>query len=164
MLDAVRTALDLLGAAPKDERKLIVVFSDGIDVDMDRSTFTSIGKRAREAGVVIDTIGSRRSSRPSCATSACSPSSRTASSARARSAGDISTQFNNVIDEIKKQYVATFEVPLAGGDGKDHVFQATAANSGREQLLQQRRGQAAEGEPPHRQEGRERLAPGGCGC
>ena len=57
MLNAVRTALDLLAAAPKGERKLIVIFSDGIDADMEPRTFTSIGKRAAEAGVVIDTIG-----------------------------------------------------------------------------------------------------------
>src|SRR5688572_21144463 len=30
MLDAVRTAIDLLNAAPKTERKLIILFSDGI--------------------------------------------------------------------------------------------------------------------------------------
>ena len=57
MLDAVRTGIDLLNAVPKGERKLIVLFSDGIDVNLDKKAFSAIGRRAQENGIIIDTIG-----------------------------------------------------------------------------------------------------------
>ena len=55
----------------------------------------------------------------------------------------VDTQFSNVIDEISKQYVATFEIALAGGDGKDHTFQAIVDNNGTHRLLEHRQRQAA---------------------
>src|SRR6266511_1730890 len=57
LLDALSTGIDLLSAVPKGERKLIVVFSDGINVDMDPRIFMAKGKRAAEAGIPVDTIG-----------------------------------------------------------------------------------------------------------
>jgi FHA domain-containing protein/von Willebrand factor type A domain-containing protein len=134
MMSAVRSALDKLGAAPKGERKLMVIFSDGIDVDMDARTFASIGKRAQDAGVVIDTIGLNDFDPGKLRNLGILAKQSTGMERICKSAGDVSNHFNNVSDEIKKQYVATFEVPLAGGDGKDHVFQSTATNNGREQF------------------------------
>jgi hypothetical protein len=57
MLDAVRTAIDLLKAQEKGRRKLIVLFSDGIDVNNEKKAFVDIGRRAEKDGIVIDTIG-----------------------------------------------------------------------------------------------------------
>jgi hypothetical protein len=132
MMGAVRAALDKLGTAPKDERKLIVIFSDGLDVDMDARTFTSIGKRAQEAGVVIDTIGLNEFDPAKLRNLGILAKQSIGVERVCKSATDISNHFNNIIDEVKKQYVATFDVPLAGGDGKTHNFAATA-NNGREQ-------------------------------
>ncbi|MGZ3458203.1 MAG: carboxypeptidase regulatory-like domain-containing protein, partial [Archangium sp.] len=57
MIDAVRTAIDLLKAQDKGRRKMIVVFSDGIDVNNDKKGFVDLGNRAQQAGIVIDTVG-----------------------------------------------------------------------------------------------------------
>lgn len=130
MMNAVRTALDLLAAAPKGERKLIVIFSDGIDADMDPRTFTSIGKRAAEAGVVVDTIGYNGFDPAKLRTLGILARQSSGMERVCKTPSDISLHFSNVIDEIKKQYVATFEVPLAGGDGKPHQFQAIGSSNG----------------------------------
>jgi hypothetical protein len=132
MMNAVRTALDWLAAAPKGERKLIVVFSDGIDADMEPRTFTSIGKRAQEAGVVIDTIGYNEFDPGKLRTLGILAKQSYGMERVCKTASDISLHFSNVIDEIKKQYIATFEVPLAGGDGKPHQFQAIGSSNGHE--------------------------------
>ena len=133
MMGAVRAALDKLGTAPKGERKLMVIFSDGIDVDMDARTFTSIGRRAQEQGVVIDTVGLNEFDPGKMRNLGILAKQSQGMERQCKSANDLANHFNNIIDEIKKQYVATFEVPLAGGDGKDHVFQAIASNGGRDQ-------------------------------
>jgi hypothetical protein len=133
MMGAVRTALDLLGAAPKGERKLIVIFSDGIDVDMDARTFTSIGKRAQEAGVVLDTIGLNEFDPGKLRNLGILAKQSQGMDRQCKSANEVANHFNNIIDEIKKQYVLTFEVPLAGGDAKAHQFQVIGSNGGRDQ-------------------------------
>jgi hypothetical protein len=124
LLDALSTAVDMLQTAPKNERKLIIVFSDGINQDMEPRIFTSKGKRAGEAGIVIDTIGYTEFD-PSKLRNLGILSKQSQGSDRVcKSASDISNHFNDIIDEIKKQYVATFETVLAGGDNKNHDFQA----------------------------------------
>ena len=133
MMGAVRIALDLLAAAPKGERKLVVVFSDGIDADMEARTFNSVGTRAQQAGVVIDTIGYNDFDPSKLRNLGLLAKQSNGMERICKTPSDIANHFNNVADEIKKQYVATFEVPLAGGDGKDHGFQVIASNNGREQ-------------------------------
>ncbi|HEX8951303.1 MAG TPA: VWA domain-containing protein, partial [Polyangia bacterium] len=130
MMGAVRSAIDKLGAAPKGERKLIVIFSDGIDADMDARTFNSVGKRAQEAGIVIDTIGYNEFDPGKLRTLGILAKQSSGMERVCKTPSDISNHFSNVIDEIKKQYVATFEVALAGGDGKLHTFQAIASSNG----------------------------------
>jgi hypothetical protein len=130
MMAAVRTAIDLLGGAPKGERKLIVLFSDGSDIDMDARTFSSIGKRAFEAGVVIDTIGYNEFDQSRLRGLTTLARTSLGQDRVCKTASDISNHFANVIDEIKKQYVATFDLPLVGGDNKLHTFQALASNNG----------------------------------
>jgi hypothetical protein len=126
MLDAVHLAIDVLNAAPKSDRKLIVLFSDGIDVNnMDRRAFQIMGSKALDAGIVIDTIGYapfepgrlrnlQELSRQSLGTDRlCQKSS------------EIGDRFGAVVDEIKKQYVVTFFSSLAGGDGQSHALQVS---------------------------------------
>lgn len=57
MLDALRTAIDLLKQQEKGRRKLIILVSDGIDVNNEKKNFTEIGNRAQLGGIVIDTVG-----------------------------------------------------------------------------------------------------------
>jgi hypothetical protein len=130
LMDALRTAIDLLNAAPKDQRKLIVLFSDGIDVNMERKTFSSVGKRAAEANVVIDTVGyapfePARLRNLNELTKQSNGGERTC-----KSTADVATEFSNVADELRKQYIANYELALAGGDGKFHTFQILADSGG----------------------------------
>jgi hypothetical protein len=131
MLDAVRSAVEQLKGQPKDHRKMVVLFSDGIDVNMDRKTFVSIGKNAADAGVVIDTIGYApfEAGRLRNLSELAKQSQGTERMCKA--AGEISTQFGNVIDEIKKQYVVTFGTTVKGGDNKGHVWQTIIDSGGK---------------------------------
>ncbi len=128
MLDAMRTAIDLLNAAPKNERKLIILFSDGIDVNMDRRAFQSLGKKAQESGIVVDTIGYAPFEPARLRNLQELSKQSNGTDRQCKNAGDVTTQFANTSDEIKKQYVVTFETAVAGGDGKDHTFQLTFTN------------------------------------
>jgi hypothetical protein len=131
MLDALATAMDLLAAAPKGERKLIVLFSDGINADMDQRIFLSKGKRAAESDIIIDTIGFNEFDPSKTRNLGVLAKQSNGNERLCKGASDIGNHFNNVIDEIKKQYVATFEVALAGGDNKKHDFQViTGGDSG----------------------------------
>jgi hypothetical protein len=128
LLNAVRTAIDLLAAAPKTQRKVIVVFSDGIDVDLEPRTFSAIGKRAQEAGIVIDTIGYNAFD-PSRLKNLALLTRQSGGVERVcKTPSDLGNHFNNLIDEVKKQYVTTFEIMLAGGDGKSHDFQGIVSS------------------------------------
>jgi hypothetical protein len=131
LLDAVRTGIDVLTAAPKDQRKLLVLFSDGIDVNMEKKAFFTLGKRAQEAGVVIDAIG-YAPYEPARLRNLSELTKQSAGGERAcKGPGEITTEFNNVADEIRRQYIATYELALAGGDGKFHTFQNLVDWAGR---------------------------------
>lgn len=129
MLDAVRTAIDILGAAPKTERKLIVLFSDGIDVAGDRKTFNAIGKKALENGIVIDTIGFAPFEQSKLRNLQELSKASNGYDRLCKSASDVTAQFLNVVDEIKKQYKALFELALKA-DGKVHLVQAIVEKGG----------------------------------
>ena len=109
---------------------MVVLFSDGIDVIMDRKSFVQIGKNAADAGVVIDTIGYApfEAGRLRNLSELAKQFNGTERSAKA--AADISAQFGNVIDEIKKQYVVTFGTNIKGGDNKGHIWQAIVEKGG----------------------------------
>jgi hypothetical protein len=131
MLGAVRTALDLLDAQPKGERKLLVIFSDGIDIDNDAHAFAAIGDRAAQGGVVIDTIGYNSFNDIARLRNVATLAKKSQGNDRQlKNAGDISGAFNNIADEIRGQYVATFDIPLAGGDPKEHTFQLIVSGGG----------------------------------
>ena len=130
MIDAVRTAIDLLKAQEKGRRKLIVVFSDGINVNNDKKGFVDLGNRAQQAGIVIDTVGYNEFDPPKLRNlqemaKRCYGIDRVA-----KSVTDLGPRFDAVVDEIQKQYVATFPLSIAGDD-KEHTFQVTHEAGGK---------------------------------
>lgn len=125
MIEAVRTAIDFLNAAPKKERKLIVLFSDGTDANIsDHRAFLNVAKRAQENGIIIDTIGYAPYEAKNLRYLSELARQSNGIDRSCKAASEVTGQFLNVADEIRKEYIATFELPLSGGDGKDRTFQA----------------------------------------
>lgn len=130
MIDAVRTAIDLLKAQEKGRRKLIVLFSDGIDVNNDKKLFVEIGNRAQQSGIVIDSIGYAEFD-PSKLRNLSEMSKRCYGVERiAKAPPEIGPRLDAIVEEIQKQYIVTFPLPVAGDD-KDHTFQVTHEAGGR---------------------------------
>jgi hypothetical protein len=130
MLDALRTAIDLLKQQEKSRRKLIVLVSDGIDVNNEKKYFTEIGTRAQQGGIVIDTVGYNAFDASKLKflremTNRCYGTDRVA-----KTPADIGQKFNAIVDEIEKQYLITFPLSIVGED-QDLVFQIQTA-SGKE--------------------------------
>jgi FHA domain/von Willebrand factor type A domain len=131
MLDAVKAAIEQLKGTPADHRKLIVLFSDGIDVNMERKAFVQKGKDASDANIVIDTIG-YAPFEPGRLRNLAELSKQSNGTDRAcKAANEISTQFGNVIDEVKKQYVVSFETNIPENDKKQLVWQAIIDSGGK---------------------------------
>jgi hypothetical protein len=160
MLDAVRAAIDMLskGAgetypqnkAPKTTRKLIVLFSDGIDVNMERRAFAAIGKRAFENGVVIDTIGYAPFEAGKLKNLSELAKQSNGTDRQARNGADVTQQFISIVDEIKKQYVVEFYVPQKPEKPapKEHGWQILLDSAGKQLYsnpLPARRSRAAGG-------------------
>ena len=123
LLEALRTAIDLLNAQDKGRRKLIVLFSDGIDVNNDKKSFIEIGRRAQQAGVVIDPIGYTAFEGGKLRNLFELSKNSYGVDRGAKAPAEIGSKFAALVDEINKQYVATFALSLAGDD-KEHGFQA----------------------------------------
>lgn len=127
LLDAIRNALDNLNSkqVPDNARKLVVVFSDGIDASgstTDKGAFKELGKRANLAGIVIDTVG-YAPFEPGKLKNLFELSKQTNGVERmCKSAQEVSAQLSNVAEEIRKQYYCVFQSPIAG-DSKDHLVQ-----------------------------------------
>ena len=122
MIDAVRTAIDLLKAQDKGRRKLIVLFSDGIDVNNDKKGFVDIGNRAQQAGIVIDTIGYNEFDPPKLRNLQEMAKRCYGIDRIAKTPTELGPRFDAVVDEIQKQYVITFPLSIIGDD-KEHTFQ-----------------------------------------
>jgi hypothetical protein len=130
MIDAVRTAIDLLRAQEKGQRKLIVLFSDGIDVNNDKKLFVDLGNRAQQANIVIDTIGYAEFD-PSKLRNLAEMSKRCYGIDRvAKAPSELGPRLDAIVDEIQKQYVVTFPLTIQGDD-KEHTFQVTHEAGGR---------------------------------
>jgi hypothetical protein len=130
MIDAVRTAIDLLKAQDKGRRKVIVVFSDGIDVNNDKKLFADIGNRAQQAGITIDTVGYNEFD-PSKLRNLVEMAKRCYGIDRlAKAPSEIGPRLDAIVDELQKQYVVTFPLAISGDD-KEHTFQVTHEAGGR---------------------------------
>ncbi len=132
LLDSVRTAIDMLNArgVPDNARKLVVVFSDGLDVaGGERRAFADLGRRALGANIVVDTIGYA----PFEATKLKNLNELVKQSngvaRECKSAQEVSQQFANVADELSKQYVVLFQ-SVINGDGKEKTIQVTSETGG----------------------------------
>jgi hypothetical protein len=122
MLDAVRTAIDLLKPHEKGARKLIILFSDGIDVNNEKKAFQEIGRRAQKDGIVIDTIG-YAPFEPGKLKFLLELTKQSYGTERVcKAPSEIGPRFSALLDEIQKQYVVTFALAVAGDD-KEHTFQ-----------------------------------------
>jgi hypothetical protein len=132
LLDAVRTAIDVLSAraVPEDGRKLIVVFSDGIDVaGPERKGFAELGRRAHAANIVIDTVG-YAPFEPGKLRNLAELAKQTDGNDRAcKSTQEVGMQFGNVADELRKQYIVLFRSVISG-DGHEHTIQVTTDAGG----------------------------------
>lgn len=130
MIEAVRTAIDLLKATEKNQRRLVVLFSDGIDVNNDKKLFADIGNRAQQGGIVIDSIGYAAFD-PSKLRNLTEMSKRCYGFDRiAKAPSEIGPRLDAIVDEIQKQYVVTFPLTIQGDD-KEHTFQVTHEAGGR---------------------------------
>lgn len=122
LLEALRVSVDLLRMQEPGRRKLIVVVSDGIDVNNERRAFQEVGRRAQQAGVIVDTVGfapfdGRGLRNLGELTRAAYGTERVA-----KTAAEIEARFAALIDEIDRQYIATFTLPILG-DNREHSFQ-----------------------------------------
>jgi hypothetical protein len=120
MLDALRTALDILRGQDKGKRKMVILFSDGIDEKGDKKAFAEMGEKAQKDGIAINTVG-YAPFEPGRLKSLIELSQAASGIARGcKSPAEIGGRFEAVVDEILRQYVVFF--PPMGGDGKEHVL------------------------------------------
>ena len=138
LLDAIRTALDLLNAkgVPDKGRRMIVVFSDGIDVQgSDKKGFNELGKRANLAGgttgngIVIDTIGFSPFDPTKLRNFAELTKQTNGTDRVCKTAQEVAAMFSNTADEIRKQYVVLFQSVVAG-TGAECGIQVLSDSSG----------------------------------
>ena len=130
MLDALRTAIDLLKQQEKGRRKLIILVSDGIDVNNEKKNFTEIGNRAQLGGIVIDTVGYNAFDASKLRnlqemTKRCYGTDRVA-----KAPTEIGPKIDGIVDEIQKQYIVQFPLTIVGDD-QDHLFQVTHEAGGK---------------------------------
>ena len=130
MLDAVRTAIDLLKQQEKGRRKLIILVSDGIDVNNEKKNFTEIGNRAQLGGIVIDTVGYNAFDASKLRnlqemTKRCYGTDRVA-----KAPTEIGPKLDGIVDEVQRQYIVQFPLTIVGDD-QDHLFQVTHEAGGK---------------------------------
>lgn len=120
MLDALRTAIDILRGQDKGRRKMVLLFSDGIDEKGDKSAFREMGEKAQKDNITINTIG-YGPFEPGRLKSLIDLSQAGGGIARGcKATADIGKRFESAVDEILRQYVIFF--PPMGGDNKEHSF------------------------------------------
>ena len=121
MLDGVRVAIDLLRESV-GKRKMVVVFSDGIDAAGTKDSYEQVGKKARDAGVGLACIG-YGPFEAGRLRNLIEMSKAAGSTARgSKVVGDISSHFEQLIEEILSTHVIKFGLTQSG-DGQQHVFQ-----------------------------------------
>lgn len=121
MVDAARLAIDLL-REQKDSRKIMILFSDGIDAMQSKDAYDSIGKRAREHGIVVDTIGYQPFEKGRLRTLIDIAKLAGSTARGANSGSEISDRFGQVLEEIQAGHVVRFFLTQSG-DGNTHQLQ-----------------------------------------
>lgn len=114
-LSAAILALNKPRPDGKPSRKAIIVVSDGLNYQMDRKLFKSIGDRAAAANIPIHSIGFSPTDERGPLLNLGEISKRSHGTFRwARTQADLDSQFATLIDELKQQYVLTFDVGSIG--------------------------------------------------
>lgn len=150
LLDALREAIALLKFQGRRRRNLIILFSDGMDVNKDKRSFIEIGRRASVDGVVIDTIADTAVAGAGLRDLALLSKHSHGIARAAPDLAEIRARFAAVADEINQQYVATFRIQDDGG--AEHEFQVVfdAGAGGRNSISSAIRSEALPffGRPP----------------
>ena len=103
-------------------RRLIVLVSDGLNASMDRKTFRALGDAAAQARVPIHSIAFSPADDRGPLLNLGELSKRSNGTFRwARNADDLKVQIDTLADELDKQYVLTFALPIDSLEG--HTFQ-----------------------------------------
>lgn len=132
MVDGARLAIDLL-REQHGRRKLIVLFSDGIDAMQSKDAYDSIGKRAREAGIVVDTIG-YGPFEPGRLRTLIDISKLGGGTPRGiKNPRELVERFNELSEEMWGTYIVRYQL-TESGDGQPHVYQV-ALRQGKEDIL-----------------------------
>lgn len=123
MVDAARVGVDLLRENP-DRRKILVLFSDGIDAAQGKEVFADLGKRAQQAGVVVHTVGYSpfEAGRLRSLIEISKLSSGTARGCK--STGEIGEKFLQIVDQIYSTNIVVFALTTSG-DGNVHKLQVS---------------------------------------
>ena len=112
--NAIRVALTELNKPRPDgktARRLIVVISDGLNSQMDRKTFKTLGEAAGKAHVPIHTIAFSPTDERGPLLNLGEVSKRSNGTFRwAKTADDLRAQIDTLTDELNKQYVLTYKI------------------------------------------------------
>ncbi len=138
LVDAVRAALVELnrprpdGATEAPPRRLIVVVSDGLNAQMDRKTFRALGDAAAMAHVPIHSIAFSPGDDRGPLLNLGEISKRSNGTFRwARNVDDLKAQIETLGDELDKQYVLTFALPIDKLEGHSFELACEALRSNR---------------------------------
>lgn len=134
LLEAVQVGIDLLRSQPAGARKLVALVSDGIDLNNERRGFTEVGRRAEQAGVVIDTVGYAPFD-PGKLRSLTELTGRSGGVERvAKQPAEVAPRLAALASEIGGQQVVTFTPPIAIEGGK-HEYQVLTESGAASQPL-----------------------------
>jgi hypothetical protein len=131
MVDGARLAIDLL-REQQGRRKLLVLFSDGIDAMQSKDAYDSIGKRAREGGIVVDTIGYGPYEPGRLRTLIDISRLGGGTSRGVRTPRDITDRFAEIGEENAGAYIIRFQL-TESGDGQPHQYQV-AVRQGKDDI------------------------------
>lgn len=135
MVEALRVAIDF-ARERQDRRRLIVLFSDGIDINPAKEVFADVGKRAAQAGVVIETVGFAPFEAGRLR-SLIEISRLSAGTSRGcKSQQEIIDRFLQIADSLGAANAVSFGLTTAG-DGAQHEIQV-AYRQGKDDLLSEK--------------------------
>jgi hypothetical protein len=123
-VDAALVQLNKPRPDGKPARRLIVVISDGLNSQMDRRTFKSLGDNAARAHVPIHTIAFSPTDERGPLLNLGEVSKRSNGTFRwAKTADDLRAQIETLTDELNKQYVLTYKIDARSLEGRSFQLQ-----------------------------------------
>ncbi|HWE28990.1 MAG TPA: FHA domain-containing protein [Polyangia bacterium] len=118
-VDAALVQLNKPRPDGKPARRLIVVISDGLNSQMDRTTFKTLGDAAARARVPIHTIAFSPTDERGPLLNLGEVSKRSNGTFRwARTEDDLRAQIDTLTDELNKQYVLTYKIDARSLEGR----------------------------------------------